>query len=71
VREAFRPSRRDLLTWGAVLGLLTVVQYGLPVVGVDAGTVELARYAAWLVAFAVWMGWFVATGVRVWRAWGE
>jgi hypothetical protein len=28
---------------------------------------SMARYGVWLVAFTLWMAWFVLVGVRVWR----
>lgn len=47
-----RPNRRSLAALVAVVALVGAAHL------LDAPPV--VRYAAWLVAFAVWMAWFVA-----------
>lgn len=67
----FGPNRRNILTLAALAALL-FVGYGLaPAVGGSAATVAGIQYAVALTVFCVWMVWFVAAGVAVWRVRGE
>ena len=46
-----RPGTRDYAAVGAVVVALVVAYVLVPT--------PLVQYAAWLVVFSVWMGWFV------------
>lgn len=70
VSRVLGPTRLNVWTAAFVGGLLAAVHLALPRAGLDDAVVATATYAAYLVVFSVWMGWFVLTGVRVWRAFG-
>lgn len=66
----FGLNRRNLLT-AAALAVLVAVGYWLtPTVVTSSSTVAGIQYAVVLTVFCVWMVWFVAAGVDVWRARG-
>jgi hypothetical protein len=48
-----------------VVAALVVVPPAVAPLGASA--TRMARYGVWLVAFTLWMAWFVLVGVRVWR----
>jgi hypothetical protein len=48
-----------------VLGALVLLPAAAAPLGPTAS--RMARYGVWLVAFTLWMAWFVLVGVRVWR----
>lgn len=56
VADLLGPNRRNLAALGTVTLLVALAQFVVP----D----PRARYGAYLVVFAVWMGWFVATFVQ-------
>lgn len=64
----FGPNRRNVATL-LVAGALVVTAYVvLPRSPVSPDVRAGIRYAVWLVLFSIWMAWFVAAGVDVWRA---
>jgi hypothetical protein len=69
--SAFASNRLDVAAAVAVASLLVTSHVVLPRTGLSPETVRVLTYAASLVAFCVWMVWFVATGARVWRTFGE
>ncbi|MFB6104785.1 MAG: hypothetical protein ABEJ57_06860 [Halobacteriaceae archaeon] len=67
-RVVFGPNRRNLATVAAVGALLFGAYVVLPAVSVAPSTLAGLRYLVGLAVFSIWMAWFVAAGVAVWRA---
>jgi hypothetical protein len=57
--------RLGLAAAALVFAALVVVPPAVAPLGPSASL--MARYGVWLVAFTLWMAWFVLVGVRVWR----
>jgi|GEM_PF-3535230 len=66
----FGPNRRNLATVAAVAVLLIGAYVVLPATTVSPSTLAGVRYMVALTVFSIWMAWFVAAGVAVWRAGG-
>lgn len=57
MRHLLGPTSRNLAALGVVAAVLGVAYF--------VASDPLVRYAAWLVAFAIWMAWFVVVA-REW-----
>lgn len=63
----FGPNRRNGVTL-LVVGVLVVLAYVvLPRLPVATAMLAGIQYAVGLAVFCIWMAWFVAAGVAVWR----